>query len=456
LKKVALDQRFPHVVLRHFAAKAILACDAAGALNLPAAQREQLVTINESPFPPLDERLKDSVYNEFYKGRPDDMREPEFDFHLEYDFNKYKVHGLADVFGQPGWKIRDLISEEVHKLDPDVSSMYEKAGRVTPSSRSAVGLTSRFHVYGQYLAWHALLLVAGRLLDEHPITKDWNYDEPWVEWLDRQLITRRDGLWLSDGMDRPPLRTKYNVLEQDREGLVLTGDRDKLMSLAGIDARSIGDKVTVEGRWKSPDGVGVFVSSALVPERKAKRLAEQLIEEDPFSVWLPTLDYDGDESEHFRREKLEYIPWIITPYTEGGGIEEYDPLSIIEVQRRPRFVARIVNEFSLKPGDPFQRSWRTFRRKIVATTDAWGYELPYEERSETGVRLVCKGDFLSEILDLRNACLLLLIKLQRYEEALRGYSKPKFSNTVAVIRIRKNLKIKYFVGAVNHVRESRF
>lgn len=456
LKKVALDQRLSHVVLRHFAAKALLACDATGALDLPAAQREQLEAINESPFPPLDERLKDSAYNEFYKGRPDDVREPEFNFHLDYDFDKYEVHGLADVFGQPGWEVRDLISEEVHKLDPDVSSMYEKAGRVAPSSRSPVGLTSRFHVYGQYLAWHALRLVAGRLLEEHPITKDWHYDEPWAEWLDRQLITRRDGLWLSDGMDRPPLRTKCNVLEQGKEGLVLTGDRDKLMSLAGIDARAIGDKVVVEGGWKSPDGVSVHISSALVPARKAKRLAEQLIKEAPFSVWLPTRDYDDDESEHFRREKLEYEPWIVTPSTEGGRIDEYDPLCVIAVERRPRFVAKIVNEFSLKPGDPFQRSWRAPRRKIVATTDAWGYVVPYEEHSDTGVRLVCKADLLSNILDLRNACLLLLIKLQRYEEALRGYSKSKFSNTVAVLRIRKDLKLKYFAGTVNHVHESRF
>jgi hypothetical protein len=213
-------------------------------------------------------------------------------------------------------------------------------------------------------------------------------------------------------------------------------------------------EVVVEGDWKSPDGVNVHVSSALVPARKGKRLAEQLIEEDPFSVWLPRRDYDDDESEHFRREKLEYEPWIVTPFAESGRIDEYDPLSVIEVERRPRFVANITNKFSLKPGDPFQRSWRTPRRKIVAKTDAWGYEVPYKERSDTGVRLVCKLDFLSEILSLKNACLLILIKLQRYEEALRGYSKSKFSNTVAVISIGKDLKFKYFAGAVNHVRDS--
>lgn len=456
LMKVALDRGHPHIVIRHFAAKAVLACDEAGTLDLPADQRERLQVVDESPFPLITEGERHRAYNDFYKARPDDAPKPQLKFHLDYDFDKYDVHNLADVFGQPGWRVRDLITEEAHRLDPDVTSMYEKAGRKTPYRSGGLGLTSGFHVYGQYLAWHGLRFVAARLLAQHPVTEDWHCGEPWSEWLAYRLLTRRDGLWLSDGMHRPPLRVRLNVLEKAKDGLVLTGSRDKLMSLVGIDARVIGGEVVVEGGWKSPDGVRVDVSSALVPARKGKRMAEQLIKEDPFSVWLPTRDYDDDESEHFRRAKLEYEPWIVTPSAESRGIDEYDPLSVIAVERRPRFVGPIVNEFSLKPGDPFQRSWRTPRRKIVATTDAWGYEVPYEERSDTGVRLVCKADFLSEILGLRNTCLLLLIKLQRYEEALRGYSKSKFSNTVAVISIRKDLKFKYFAGAVNHVHDSRF
>ena len=455
LKKIALDRDFPNIVMRHFAAKALLSCDAAGALGLPAAQKEQLETINESPFPPVDEELRNYSFSDFYKGRPVDAPEPEFEFRLDYDFDKYDVHNLANTFGQPGWRVRDLISEEVHKLDPDVSSMYDKARREIPNRRRAVGLTSQFHVYGQYLAWHALRLVAGRLLKECPITQDWRYGEPWAEWLERRLLTRRDGLWLSDGMDRPPLRSKLNVLEKGKDGLVLTGDREKLMGLVGIDGHSIGGEVIVEGDWKSPDGISVHVSSALVPARKARRLAQQLIEEDPFMVWLPTRDHDDDESEHFRREKREYEPWIVTPSAESGGLDESDPLSVIDVARRPRFVSKIVNEFSLKPGDAFHRSWRTSRRKIVAMTDAWGYEVPYEERSETGLRLVCKADFLSEVLNWKNADLLLIIKLQRYEEARRGYSDSKFSNTVSVLRIKKDLRFEYFSGAVNQIHKSR-
>jgi hypothetical protein len=456
LMKIALGRAHPHIVMRHFAANALLACDEAGALDLPADQREQLQAVDESPFPPISAGERHRAYDDFYRGRPDNAPEPRFQFSLDYDFDKHEVHSLANVFGQPGWSVKDLITEEAHRLDPAVTSMYEKAGRETFYRRGGVGLTSSFHVYGQYIAWHALRFAAARLLSQYPVTEDWHYGTPWSEWLAYRLLTRRDGLWLSDGMDRPPLRIKVNVLEKGKEGLVLTGDRDKLMCLVGMDDRKIVNGLVVEGDWRSPDGVGVNISSALVPARKGRNLAKQLLEEDASSIWLPILNYDDDESERFRTEKHEYKPWIITPSTEGGRIDAYDPLSVISVERRPRFTASIADEYSLKPGDAFQRSWQTPHRKVVATTDAWGYEIPYEEGSETGVRLVCKTDFLREVLEWRKAALVLLMKLSRYEEGHGRYGDSKFSHTVAILRIKKDLKFENYAGAVNQVQQMRF
>ena len=156
------------------------------------------------------------------------------------------------------------------------------------------------------------------------------------EWIDLRLLTRRDGLWLSDGMDRPPLRTRLNVIERVKDDLVLTGDRKKLMSLVGIDAHAIGDEVIVQGDWESPDGISVHVGSALVSARTAKRLVKQLIKEEPFFVWLPTLEHDDDEGGPFEGEKQEFEPWIVSPSTEGGRLDEHDPLGATVAELRPR------------------------------------------------------------------------------------------------------------------------
>ena len=454
LKKVALDRKCSHVVMRYFAARALLICAARSALELPSAQKQELETIGESPFSPL-EGPRDNTHDDFYRGRPDGVPDHGFKFSLDYDFNKYDVHNLAGVFDVPGWKVGDLIREEVRKLDPNVSDMYDNAGRDTAERLEVGRQTSSVHVYGQYLAWHALLLIAGRLLEEHPTKKDWSHDKPWDEWIDLRLLTRRDGLWLSDGMDRPPLRIKLNVLERGKNGLVLTGDRKKLMSLVGIDARAIGDEVIVQGDWKSPDGISVHVSSAVVSARAAKRLVKQLIKEEPFFVWLPTLEHDDDEGGLFGRKKEEFEPWIVSPSTEGGKLDEHDPLGATVAEMRPRFAEKIVNQFALKSADPFRRSWKSSGRKIAAMAEAWHSAVTYEDGSETGVRMICKAAFLSEVLDWRNANLVVLIKLRRYKEAPRSYGDSQFSHTVAVLRIEKDLRFEYFPVAVNQIHKSR-
>ncbi|MEJ2649514.1 MAG: hypothetical protein P8016_14030, partial [Sedimentisphaerales bacterium] len=293
LVAIATNARQPHVSIRHFAARTVLACNAANELSMSPSDLKCLETINESQLPPL--KTTHSGYNDFYKARPEDMPEPEFVFHLEYDFNKHEVHSLASAFAVTGWEVQDAISEEVRKLDNTVTSMYEKGGRDIRASQRSVGITSRMNGFGHYLGWHALLLVAGQLLKTHRTIGNDDGEGRWPEWLSYYLLTRGDGYWLSDGMDRQPLDTKRNVLEKGEKVLVLTGNQDKLLALVGVTSTKINADLVVEGDWKSPDSIDVHISSALVPTREGKVRAEQLIGEDPFSVWLPTRSYDDND-----------------------------------------------------------------------------------------------------------------------------------------------------------------
>jgi hypothetical protein len=453
--RIALEDRPRHPVIAHFAARAILTCVDAGALTLPKAKLNSLRAADQSPFPPLDKRLKDGAHGAFYRGRPKDTPKPKHKFSLDYDFEKYDVHNLSDVFGQPGWKVKDMIAAEAHVLDASVATMYESGGREVPNSRRGIGLDSQYHGYGQYLAWHALIRVAGRLLEKYPVTNDWHYGEPWTEWLHRRCVTRKDGLWLSDGMDRPPLTTKINLLEMRKDGLALTGDKQLLKRLAGIEDTTITDDIVIHGRWKSPDDIDVYICSALVQPRKAKRLAKQLMDEEPFSAWLPTYHGYEDEEEHLRGEKKEYEPWIVSLEAEGA-LDGDDPLAVIDVERRPRLVANLIKTHSLRAADPFTRLWRTAHRKKAATSDAWGHESRYEGRSHSGVRLNCSPHLLARVLSGKNRELLLLITLQRYEERAPGVSDSRFSNTVAVVRIKGDLSYQYIAGPANHVHTSGF
>ena len=453
LIKIVLDDDSPHVLMRHFASRAILACFDAGELKLSAKMEKRIRAIDLSPFPRLKKKLKQGGYGSFYHGRPKDVPEPKTEFHLDYDFDKYDVHNLSDVFGKPGWEVRNLISEVVCGFDSDVTSMYETGGREVSRKNRLGGMTSRYHSYGQQLGWHSLFLVAGQLLRQYPVTDDWCCDDPWTEWLNRSLLTRKDGLWLSDGMNRSPLGTKLNLLEKGEDGLIVTGDKTNILNLVGIGS-GLGKEVVVEGNWNSPDNIKVHISSALVAPRKAKALAKQMIQEEPFSVWLPTCnEYEGEEE--YLNNKKDYVPWIVCPSSEGR-LDEDDPLGSICALRRPHFAENIVKTFSLETDDPFRRIWKNSSGKPMAHSDAWGYENKYEdEASYSGTRLMCSGELLRDVLTTRNADLLVLVKLQRYEKGI-GNRDSRFSHTVAVVRIKKTLDFKFYRGAVNKIHQTRY
>ncbi len=453
LKEIVLDEDSPHVLMRHFASRAILACVDSGHLKLSARMEKKIRAIDLSPFPRLRKKLKEKGYGSFYQGRPEDVPKPETEFHLDYDFDKYDVHNLSDVFGKPGWEVRDLLSEVVRGFDPDIKSMWETGGREVSRRYRMIGMTSRYHTYGQQLGFHALFLVAGRLLRQYPVTDDWYYDDPWTEWLNRSLLTRNDGFWLSDGMDRPPLGTKINLLEKGQEGLILTGDKTKILNLIGVDA-TVGKEIVVQGNWSSPDNIMVYISSALVAHRKAKALADQMIQEEPMLVWIPTYDKHKNEKEYVMNVKKDFIPWVICPSSEGK-LDDNDPLGSICTVRRPHFAEKILKTFSLVSDDPFRRFWKNSSGNPMAHADAWGYENKYGEgASYSGVRLMCSGELLRDVLTTQKVDLLVLVKLQRYEKEIDSRGS-RFSHTVAVVHIKKTLDLEFYEGPVNKIHKNR-
>jgi len=332
--------------------------------------------------------------------------------------------------------------------------MYDSGGRETSRRAHIHGMTSSFHTYGQQLGWHALFLTAGQYLSNSPVTDDWYYDEPWDEWLHRYLLTRKDGLWLSDGVDRTPLGIAGILLEKGDEGLILTGDKDKILSLVGLIA---GDNqgIVVAGSWHSTDHIRINISSVLVSARKARSIAKQLIDEDPMLVWLPTYDAGDNGQEYLHSEKADCIPWIITPSGEAR-LDDDEPISSIGVMRRPRITQAFAAAFSLRSDDPFHRVWKNRRGRIIAHSAAWGFVNKFDdEHSVSGVRLSCSKELLKDVLTKNGADLLLLINLQRYEKGY-GSEQGKYTHTVAVIRITKALDIEYHKGKINHPNEFKF
>ena len=453
LLSVITEKNEPHVLMRHFAARTLLTCVDRGKLTLNAGTLKTVRNADKSPHQRLQKKSRNA--GDFYQSRPESVPEPSPRFHLEYDFKKHDVDNLGRVFGKGCWEVDDMISSIAHKIDPSMTDMYEGGGRES-RGRSSHEMTTHFHGYGQQLGWHALFIAAGKLLASNPVTNDWWYeDDPWGEWLGRYGLTRKDGLWLSDGTDRTPDDASVRLLESKKKGLAITGDQTKIMGLAGLDIeKGIGRELIVQGRWYSSDGVEISLSSALVPPQKAAQFARRLIREKPMLAWVPTFQ-GGEDDEYPRGDKKEYSPWIVCPSGETR-LDEHDPYGVSVANLRPR-LAEDYSEFcKLKQQDPFGRSWHNNRGTLSLRAEAWGRdETNQEDGPHPGLRLLCKSSVLKKVLTRYDRELLLLFDLQRYEKETYR-SRGRFSHTIGVVKIDRSLNMEYFKGRVNYIHKNNW
>jgi NACHT domain len=446
LKAIALDKSMPHVLLRHFAAQALLACESGGGVVLSEADAKALKTVNESPFP--KKKTKEHPRDSFYEGRPDSMPEPEPEFYLDYDFDKTDVTAVSSMFDRSRWETKDALTAWVRKYDPHITSMHESGGRSGRQRDRIQGIPARYHLYGQQLGWHALYMMAGEFLAKYPVVqRPYDDGDSWREWLRRELLTRNDGLWLADGVDRPPVDTQVNLYEKGEKGLVLTGDKAKLLSLVNIES-SVAAELVVAGDWRSADGIGIHITSALVPPRDAKKLALELSQKDPFQAWLPCAEgYEGGD-EYSRSEKKPSKPWIVWPSIEAR-LDETDPLGVTSAVRRLYFTKAVNAIGSLRALDPFRRTWADSKGRVAARSEAWGRNAAHdEEESISAKRLVCSSEFLKNVLLKQRAELLVLVILRRYEKGF-GSRESQYWHTTAVVRIDQSLDFEFYPGAIN-------
>ena len=448
---VITDKEELHALMRQFACKALITCVDRGKLTLDARTLKTVRNVDKSPHSRL--RKQSRTGGGFYEGRPKSVPEPSFRFHLEYDFRRHDVDSLGRVFGKGCWEVDDLISEVVQKIHPSMTSMYENGGRVS-HGRKSHKMTTSFHGYGEQLGWHALFIAAGKLLAAHPVTDDWWYeDDPWGEWLGRYGLTRKDGLWLSDGTDGTPNDAAVNLLESKKKGLTITGDQKKIIQLAGLDIeKAVGKELIIQGRWYASDGIEIGLSSALVPPKKAAQFARKLIRAKPMLSWVPVFQGGEDDDEYLCSDNKEYSPWIVSLSGEVR-LDEHDPYGVSVANLRSRLAQEYSRYCKLNRRDAFGRLWHNNRGTILVRAEAWGRdETNREDGPHPGSRLWCRSSVLKKVLAKYDKELLLLFDLQRYEKETYR-SSGRFSHSIGVIRIDKFLDVEYFKGRVNSLNK---
>ncbi|MBK9099491.1 MAG: ATP-binding protein [bacterium] len=348
-------------------------------------------------------------------------------FYFGYDFDRYWFEPLGRVFGISGQKIEELATEVVvndwgiktdgsYKTDPR-NYIWRSSARERETMHSH-GSYPRTDDYGFYISYHSMFVVASKLLRIIPVVhrENW-YEDEWEEWLDRHILTRRDGHWLSDRRDPVPLEKRnWHYIKNVENWRSEISDYD---FLDGILSHINGKYwLRVDGYWDEADDTrreNFSIITALVPKATAQSLLNYLSSiSNPYDAYLPNNEREGDDG-NFSLYPFELTDWIMRNSTDNG-LDKHDPYSG-EIRYPPYQINNsIVKEFKLS-SDSEKRVWYINDEKEPQfICEIWSSEKLRidEDPRRTGIRISASLEFIKNLCKTHNCELIYKVEIQRY------------------------------------------
>ena len=427
----------PHVVIRHFAARAALAVLESGSVDIDEDIVTRLRSVNKSRFP-----VRSTSRNVSIGGSREGWKKTTR-FRFDYDIRRYWFANLGRCFGRNS----SDIERQAEKIICDYWGIAESGyGNIDERhQRSIFRDRETWHHQGSYpeaddldfyVSYHAMMTVAGNLLETVPCQQDVGHDrDEFEEWIGLHLLTRKDGYWLADRRDPEPLERptwKYERHEGNWPQSVVRSDFARVLGLGK-------DKLNLSGYWKAISGEReetVRISSALVTPSSSFPLVRALqTARSPHDYRIPDA---GDDLE-IDAPGFQLKGWIENSGSHTGR-DNLDPWAG-DIQYPPLRPSKFVRDlFSLKE----DRESRVYRIQIeglqteVIWSQIWGSERSqesqyYETRGDQGRRLQASHTFLVELLGKVKRDLIVEIQIERgilrhryerREDGYAGYTPP--------------------------------
>lgn len=386
-----------HVLLRHFAAQTLKELHAAGVVPTEAVAGLDAVNGSHLPVAVYSGWCDDSRRNE---ASDDSTPTDHEDYYFGIDIGPYWFAPLGRAFGinqksvelRARQALRERMGVQFNYAQDD--ARYKRKIFRYPDTSHSHGTLPRVDDLRVYHSYHAMMIVAARLLRTHQVgMREEGPKDDFEEWLDGRLLTRDDGRWIADRRD--PCFTESPPKPQSH------GDKTWCWSVTAeyLDRQLLTDDglQVLWGHWSSghhDDEETVAVNSALVDRAGAAALlAAAQTASDAGSIYFPSKD-DTDEPEtgFFR-----LVGWVASR-NEPTGIDEYDPWGEKLEYPGPRPDPSIVDKLGLNLADDGRR-WVTASGSVLRS-DAWTQVVGLGREQETvpGTRLSGNRSFLHELL----------------------------------------------------------
>jgi hypothetical protein len=402
--------REEHVLLRHFAACALH--------ELPELLGESILLgnprkINASELPLVEHdfyRVPET--EDWSSGNLSDKAVDKYYFGM--DIGPYWFEPLGRVFGVSAKGITLRAIQAIHErvdgsssVKHDADVRYESGVLQYEQTRHSHGSMPRAEDLKAYLAYHAMMIVAARLLKTHSVGKaSDSIDNEFYEWIAHRALARTDGKWVADRRDpqltkAPPTPEKHG--DKEWRWQVTSEYLDGLMET------DEGLRV-VAGDWTSGQNdskENISVTSALVPKATAEAFLSAAQTSSGPNDYFFRFDEDQENlteegepertSEGYKFAQFKLLRWK-SDRVESYGIDDYDPWG-----EHVRILGDVPNAATISAMKLSSiddgRSWIT-NSGAVLRSESWTQISGYGREKETipGTRLSANRAFLTEIL----------------------------------------------------------
>ena len=419
----ALDKQ-PHVIIRQFAARAALALIKKGVFAAGDDLVERLSRVNVTSLPIMESK---SYGRAIYKEQDHNKTDDEDRFYFGIDIGPYWYKPLGRVFALSQ---SDIETQALEVIRNELGCLAKKAWH--EDERERRNLYDRDQSYAshgaypdtdnllQYLAYHAMMIVAGKLLattSTHRDTSSGEQDE-FAEWLSRHDLSRNDSRWLADRRDPSPLEVSAWQARKENDpeyGVITLTDLDE--------ALRTGDTLNVWGRWSTANSTheqSVQVRSALVtPDRSMALLRALSTAEDVHGYVIPSSETE------FQIDRGGFIfkGWIEN-HSSDSGLDEKDHWSGGVDYPPPVPAAEIVELMTLET-DLDKRLWYDGVNTPVMSSRVWGHlEVKNQDHNpKRGDRLQASFNFVKDMLDKFNHDLIVQVHINRHRRYSRYESR---------------------------------
>lgn len=407
----------PHVLIRQFAARAALELVAKGYLNDEGGLSDRLRGVNKSPLAVVESKSYERVGT---GGRDKTGEDDEDRFYFSLDIGPYWYGPLGRVFALTQ---SDVETEALKVIRNDFA--YSGKSRWGEDERARRNLYEEQHAYHShgsypradnlhfYHAYHAMMIVAGRLLVTTPTHRNSEHgeDDEFTDWLSRHDLSRQDGRWLWDRRDPEPF-IRGAWLYRDKEH----PDRRAVTDDDFEEALRTGETLNLWGYWTEADTSreqSTHIHSALViPDRSEALLRALSSANDVHDYMIPSADSDVEIEE----SGFELKGWILDRSGERR-LDEYDRWAGGISFPPPRPAPFIVDRMQIDT-DSDLRFWKDKSQTCVMESQVWGHydDAKRQERSNpnSGSRLQVSLPFAISLLGALNRDLIIEVQIERH------------------------------------------